>query len=203
MLLALLAAGLVTFVQPVSVKCGGSAVAQTQAAHGPEAARAVLKVSTEDDHAKDTHLCMADYKLEITHSSDQPHTAELLSSDNDWGRKVSIELGGFSQDGKTIVGMFDEGGSSPTQQVFEYSTDDESIRLFDLRRLAASLKPEKCLINAQIVGTLNSGAIVVQLRSGKNCVRTSEWLLNSVNGPMQRLPRHASVQPLYSAKNER
>jgi hypothetical protein len=142
---------------------------------------------------------MADYKLEIMHASDQPHAAELLSSDNDWGRKISIQLGGFSQDGKKIVGMFSEDGSSPTQQVFEYNTDDESIRLFDLRRLAANLKPERCLINAQLVGTLESGAIVIQLRSGKNCVRSGEWMLNSVNGPLQHLPRHASVQALYSA----
>lgn len=199
MLLTLLAAGLVTFVQPVSVACGSSAVAQTQAVRGPDAATAVLKVSTEDDHAKDTHLCMADYKLEITGNSAQPHAAALLASDNDWGRRISIQLGGFSQDGKEILGMFSEGGSSPTQQVFEYSQDDESVRFFDLRKLAANLKPEKCLVNAQIMGTLKSGAVVVQLRSGKNCVRLSEWLLNSVNGPLRHLPRHALVQQLYPA----
>jgi hypothetical protein len=196
----LLAVGLVAFVQPTSVTCGSSAMTQTQLVNGPDGSSAVLKVSTEDDHAKDTHLCMADYKLEITRKSDHPHAAELLSSDNDWGRKISIQLGGFTSDGKRILGMFSEGGASPTQQVFEYSTDDESIRLFDLRRLAAGLKPDKCLINAQIVGTLKDGAIVLQMRSGKNCVQTSEWLLNSVNGPVQRLHKHAAVEGLYSAK---
>ena len=198
-MLLLLAVGLVAFVQPVSVTCGSSAVTQSQAVRGPEAMTAVLKVSTEDDHAKDTHLCMADYKLLITRNSDKPHEADLLASDNDWGRKISIQLGGFSHDGKQVIGMFSESGSAPVKQVFEYNTDDDSTRLFDLRKLAAGLKPEKCLVNAQIIGTLESGAIVVELRSGKNCVRSSQWLLNSVNGPMRHLPRHAAVQELYSA----
>ena len=198
-MLFLLAVGLVAFVQPVSVTCGSSAVTQSQAVRGPDASTAVFKVSTEDDHAKDTHLCMADYKLEITHNSDKPRAADLLSSDNDWGRKISIQLGGFSQDGKKILGMFSEGGSAPVKQVFEYNTEDDSTRLFDLQKFAASLKPEKCLVNAQILGTLESGAIVIELRSGKNCVRSSQWSLNSVNGPMHHLPRHAAVLPLYSA----
>lgn len=202
-MLLLLAVGLVAFVQPTSVKCGGSAVAQTQTVNGPDSSTAVLKVSTEDDHAKDTHLCMADYKLEVVHNSDKPHAAQLLSSDNDWGRKISIQLGGFSSDGKKIVGMFSEGGASPTQQVFEYNTEDDSTRLFDLRRLAAGLKPEKCLINAQILGTLHDGAIVIELRSGKDCLHSSDWLLHSVNGPMQRLHNHADVQALYGAKSAR
>ena len=198
-MLFLLAVGLIAFVQPTSVTCGSSALAQTQLVNGPDGSSAVLKVSTEDDHAKDTHLCMADYKLEVTHKSDQPRAADLLSSDNDWGRKISIQLGGFTSDGKRILGIFSEGGASPIQQLFEYSTDDESIRLFDLRKLAASLKPGKCLINAHIMGTVKSGAIALQMRSGKNCVQTSEWLLNSVNGPMQRLHKHAAVEALYAA----
>jgi hypothetical protein len=105
-MLFLLAVGLVAFVQPVSVTCGSSAVTQSQAVRGSEAMTAVLKASTEDDHAKDTHLCMADYKLEITRNSDKPHEADLLSSDNDWGREISIQLGGFSHDGKQVIGMF-------------------------------------------------------------------------------------------------
>jgi len=198
-MLFLLAVGIVAFVQPVSVTCGSSAVTQSPAVRGPEAVTAVLKVSTEDDHAKDTHLCMADYKLEITRNSDKPHEADLLTSDNDWGRKISVQLSGFSHDGKQVIGMFSEDGSAPVKIVFEYNTGDDSTRLFDLRKLAAGLKPEKCLVNAQIIGTLESGAIVIALRSGKDCVRSSQWSLNSVNGPMHHLPKHAAVLQLYSA----
>jgi hypothetical protein len=198
-MLFLLAVGVVAFVQPVSVTCGSSTVTQSQAVRGPEGVTAVLKVSTEDDHAKNTHLCMADYKLAITRNSDKPHETDLLSSDNDWGRKISVQLGGFSHDGKQVIGMFSEGGSAPVKVVFDYNTSDDSTRLFDLRKLAAGLKPEKCLVNAQIMGTLESGAIVIQLRSRKDCVRSSQWSLNSVNGPMHHIPKHAAVLQLYSA----
>jgi hypothetical protein len=201
MLLEILTAAVVTFTQPVSLTCGSSAVAQTQAVRGPNAMSAVLKASTEDDHAKDTHLCMADYKLEMTRNPDQPQTVDLLLSDNDWERKISIQLSGFSQDGKRVLGMFSEGGTAPLQQVFDYSTDDGSVRLFDLRKLAAHMTA-KCLVNAQIVGTTDGGAIVVDLRSGKDCVHSSRWLLNSVNGPLQHLSKPNSVRELYSSTSK-
>lgn len=201
MLLALLTATVVSFTQPVSLTCGASATAQTVAVHGPEEMGAVLKVSTEDDHAKDTHLCMADYKLLLSHKSEPAKEIEVLTSDNDWSRKISIEVSGFTSDGKKVLGIFSEAGSAPIQQVFEYSADDDSVQLFDLRKFAAHLTGTRCLINAQILGTTESGGIVLQLSSGKYCGTVSRWQLTSVNGPLQRLPRHAAVRDLYSQKN--
>ncbi|HEV2698725.1 MAG TPA: hypothetical protein VGU90_12080, partial [Terriglobales bacterium] len=126
--------GFAALAQPASIKCGNSAVIQSQIAHGPGGSSALLKVSSEDDHAKDTHLCMADYKLELTRGSGQPENIALQSSDNEWGRKISVQLSGFSADGKRIFGMLSEGGASPVQQIFEYSTEDGNVRFFDLDR---------------------------------------------------------------------
>jgi len=170
---------------------------------GPGATVAVLKVSTEDDHSKDSHLCMADYQLVITQSSaDKPTMVDLLSSDDEWGRSVAIQLSGFSHDGKRILGMFSEGIDTPMQQVFEYNTDDGLVRSFDLPKLAGHLTTKKCLMNTQIIGTSENDAIVIQLRSGKYCAHTSRWLLNSAKGPLRRFPKRASVLELYGASSD-
>lgn len=159
----------------------------------------MLKVSSEDDHAKDTHLCMANYRLLIAQHSGEPKDVDLLSSDNDWGRKISIQLSGFSQDGTKIFGTFSEAGAAPVQQVFEYNTTDGNVRLFDLPQLAAHSAPAKCIALTQIIGTTESGAIVLQLRSGKYCANTRRWLLNSVKGPLRPAPKHVRIQELYTS----
>jgi hypothetical protein len=95
--------------------------------------------------------------------------------------------------------MFSEGSANPVQQVFDYNTDDGNVRSFDLRKLAAHATPTKCLSHAQIVGTVESGGIVIQLKSGKYCENSSRWILNSASGPLQHLSKSASVQDLYGS----
>ena len=199
MLLGIVVAGWLALAQQASLTCSNVATAQTKPVSGPGATVSVLKVSTEDDHSKNAHLCMADYRLLINRNSDQPQSVDLLSSDDDWGRSLSIQLSGFSHDGKRILGMFSEGSAHPVQQVFDYSTEDGNVRSFDLRKLAAHAAPTRCLSKAQVVGTVESGGIVVQLKSGKYCENSNRWILNSDSGPLQRLSKRASVQDLYGS----
>jgi hypothetical protein len=203
MLLGIVAAGWFAVVQQASLTCSNIATAQTQPVRGPAGTVAVLKVSTEDDHSKDSHSCMADYQLVITRdSTSKPELAELFLSDSDWGRSLSLQLSGFSHDGKRILGIVAEGGATPMQQVFDYSTDDGLVRSFDLPKLAGHLTTKKCLMNTQIIDTSENGAIVIQLRSGKYCAHTSRWLLNSQKGPLRRVPKKALVVELYGASGD-
>jgi hypothetical protein len=184
-------------LQPVLITCQNAATVNTQTVAGPNAT-AILKASAEDDHAKGTHLCMADYQLLITRADGtQPPPVEVLSSDNDWGRNISIQLSGFSHDGKRILGIVRESGSTPVQQVFDYNTDDGTVRLFDLIKLVARRAPTKCLASAEILGTTESGAIVSRLSTGKHCTNSNRWLLNSVYGPLRLASKHTSILALY------
>lgn len=203
MLLGIVVAGWLALVQQASLTCSNIATAQTQSVRGPAGTAAVLKVSTEDDHSKNSHLCMADYQLLITQNAgDKPTAVDLISSDDEWGRSLSIQLSGFSHDGKRILGMFSEGSATPVQQVFDYNTEDGNVLSFDLQKLAAHATPTKCLSKAQIVGTVESGGIVIQLKSGKYCENSSRWILNSARGPLRHLSKRASVQDLYSSDSD-
>lgn len=186
-------------LQPTLTTCQNAATVKTQSVAGPNAT-AVLKVSSEDDHAKDTHLCMADYQLVITRADGpQPPPVDVLSSDNDWGRNISVQLSGFSHDGKRILGIVREGGTTPVQQVFDYNTDDGTVRLFDLIKLVGHRAPTRCLASAEILGTTESGAIVSRLSTGKHCTNSSRWLLNSVYGPMRPASKHTTILELYKS----
>jgi hypothetical protein len=84
------------------------------------------------------------------------------------------------------------------QQIFEYNTEYGNVRLFDLPKLAAHNVPAKCVAHSEVLGTTESGAIVIQLRSGKYCAHTSRWLLNSQKGPLRRVSKRTAVHALYS-----
>jgi hypothetical protein len=121
--------------QKAAMECAdaGAAIAsaETDPAHGPSGATAVLKVSTSDDHSKDSHDCNADYKLAVTPSAGgAPVEVNFLASDGDYGRSLSPRLAGFSQDGKRVLGILAEGGN------------DAVVRLPRQRRPGGDRRPQ-------------------------------------------------------------
>jgi hypothetical protein len=196
-MLGIFIAGWLALAHHASIECANNFGVQTQAVNGPNRV-AVLKASTEDDHSKNSHSCLATYQLMITPTTGgAPSQVEVLESDSDWGRNISLQLGGFTQDGKRILGMLTEGGTTPMQQVFDYNTDDGTVRLFDMLKLGSHVAPSKCLAGAEVVGTVQSGAIMARLNTGKRCSNVSRWLLNSVYGPLRRAPKRASILGFY------
>jgi hypothetical protein len=198
MLLLVFLAGWLVPAQQASLICANVAATQTQPVRGPAAISAVLQVSSEDDHSKDTHLCMADFSLVIMRPSKEPLVVSLLSSDGEWNRSLSILLSGFSHDGKRIFGVLSEGGAYPTEQLFDYNTINGSVSLLDMRKQMAHHAPTKCPTAAGIIGTTKGGAVVVQLTSEGHCQPGGRWLFNSAKGRLQRLARGTSVIDLYS-----
>jgi hypothetical protein len=111
MLLPILFATLILPAWQASTHCVDSgadtATTQTQPLSGPGGASAVLKVSTADDHSKNSHECMAEYQLGFTPAGGgAPVYVDLIASDADYDRIISLRLYGFSQDGKTSLRNF-------------------------------------------------------------------------------------------------
>jgi hypothetical protein len=62
----LIAAWLAPAVQ-ISMACAGNAVAvESQPVAGPSGVKVVLKVSSEDDHSKNSHQCLATFELLVS-----------------------------------------------------------------------------------------------------------------------------------------
>jgi hypothetical protein len=206
MLLILLAA-LAFTVEQASLNCADTganiASTQTRPLRGPEGTVAFLKISTADDHSKNSHLCSAEYQLLLTRgAANDPFVVGLLTSVGDYNRTLSVQLGGFSKDGKRVFGILSEGGQYQSAIVFEYDIADGNVQLIDLKKQFAQVVGRKCSATFGVAGTADNGAIVLELTSANGCLPNSRWLIASANGPAQPLPHGAPVVSLLGSAVE-
>ena len=194
----LLALSLVPTLQ-VHMNCsdGGEhpANAQTQPLHGPGGASVILRISSSDDHSKESHECMAHYQLVISPANGSESEVDLNASDGDYGRRLSAHVDGFSEDGKLILGVLDE-GPDPLTLLFVYESTSQPVKLIDLREAFASLLPKSCPASFRVAGTRGPREIVLSLGPG-NCASGGNWILNLDNNHVSRLSDGTSFQKLY------
>jgi hypothetical protein len=174
MLLTRLLSAMLATAPPVSMNCadGGASLAaiQTQTVRGPSGMAAILRVSSSDDHSKNDHLCAAEYRLLVTRSEkSDPLAVDLLTSDDDYGRSLTLLLDRFSHDGKRIFGVFFEGGKHPAATLFDYNTSNGKVQLVDLRKQFGQTLNAKCNTTFEVIGTTEAGAIVLELGSPQRC----------------------------------
>jgi hypothetical protein len=191
--------------QKAAMECAdtGAAIAsaETQPVRGPSGATAVLKVSTSDDHSKDSHDCNADYKLAVTPSAGgSPVEVDFLASDGDYGRSLSLRLAGFSQDGKRVLDILAEGGKYPTMLLFDYHGSNAPVAIVDLKMQFARVSTPGCIETLEVIGTSASGAIVLESISEKACGSSRRWLVDDAGDKARPLPPGGSIQGLYGSK---
>jgi hypothetical protein len=199
MLLLILLAAALAPSQQASLECANIASAQTEPVAGPAGASAVFKLTTEDDHSKNSHLCNAEYQLLISGAAGTPHVVDVLTSNGDWGRSLSLHLSGFSQDGKRVFGIFTEGGKYPLTMVFDSHASDEIAQLIDITKQFKSIMSADCSASFEVIGTTPPGAIVLELNSAKPCGSSRRWLVDSSGKKPQPLSQGTAVSPLYNA----
>jgi hypothetical protein len=175
MVAVILLALALTAPQKASLECANIAAAQTPPVAGPGGATAVLKVSTEDDHSKNSHECNAEYQLLLSAGGGASHVAYVLTSDGDWGRPLSLRLSGFSQDGKRLFGILAEGGKYPYTMAFDYHAGDENAQIIDITKLFKPVMSAACSSSFEVIGTTGTGAIVLELNLAKPCGPSRRW----------------------------
>jgi hypothetical protein len=203
--LILLAASLLPS-QQASMECvdtgANIAATETQAVRGPAGATALLKVSTADDHSKNSHDCNADYKLVVTPATGgAPVESDFLASEGDYGRTLSLRLAGFSQDGKRVIGILAESGKYPTMFLFDYHEGGGPVQIVDLKMQFARVAPPGCIQTLEVIGTTASGAIVVESNSEKACGSSRRWLVDAAGSKARPLPPSASILGLYESNS--
>jgi hypothetical protein len=205
MLFSILLAVSLLPAQQASVHCvdtgAETAASQTQPLRGPGGVSAALKVSTADDHNKNSHDCNAEYQLLIIPAgAGAPAVVDLLTSDGEYDRIISLRLDGFSQDGKRVFGVLSEVGKYPATTLFAYSTADGQVQLMDLRKPFAHLMAAKCRTTFDVIGTTAAGTIALELSSTEKCSPNTRWVVNPAGGSPQPIPQAASILDLYKSK---
>ena len=174
---------------------------ETQPVRGPGGATAVLKVTTADDHSKNSHDCNADYKLVFTGAAGAaPVEVDVIESDAEYGRSLSLQLAGFSEDGKHVFGILSEGGKYTTTFLFDYHAGDAQAQIVDLKMQFARVAPPGCVQTLAVIGTTKSGAIVVESNSDKACGARRRWFVDPTGSKAQPLSPGASILRLYESK---
>ena len=187
-----------------SMDCAGIASVHTREVpspvFGPEAVVTFLRIYSEDDHAKNAHLCKAEYQLIILPFVGQSaEIVQLFSSDGDWGRRLTAHIDGFSRDGKRIFGViFESGGYSA---VFGYSRTTRRTSLIDLRDAARNLEASKCGTGFTVAGTTQTGGIVLEPRTTDQCRENRRWILDPSTGKLQPHQQGKSFETLYGVSN--
>lgn len=202
MMLTLLAGALLLPAQVASMPCANITATQTQAVRGREGTTAVLKVSSEDDHSKNSHDCKAEYQLFMMPGrAGTPVVVDILRTDAGWDRNLSLRLNGFSQNGQRVFGVLSEDGTFPSTTLFDYDTADGELRLVDLKKRFAHIAAAKCTATFDVIGTTAAGTIVLELNFTKCPAPNGRWLLSPAGEKVQRLPPDASFVSLYEFRS--
>jgi hypothetical protein len=179
------------------------AAAESQPVAGPGGVKVVLKVSSEDDHSKNSHQCLATFELLVSSGGGEAQVVDLNMSDDDYGRSLTLDLSGFSRDGGRILGIMSEGGKYPSATLFEYEVGKGPAKLVDLRAQLPGIGGKRCDARFQVMGTIEGGGIVVDVagdeKSEKPCKGAGKWVFEAFGHRPKRLADGVKAAGLYGA----
>jgi hypothetical protein len=157
-----------------------------------------LSVSSSDDHSKNLHGCMATYELVITAPGGQSHSEVLARSDDDeWGRDLSIWISGFSHNGDHVFGGLAERGQHPMTWLLDYDLTRRIAQLPDLEQQFKTAAVARCGAKFVVIGTTDTGGVVLELQPSATCPTASRWVVNPSNATALPLARGASFSTLH------
>jgi hypothetical protein len=162
----------------VSFTCGVSD-AQTSVRRSSAGYTAVLKVHSEDDHGKNTHLCGADYTLQATRPDGTALApSSILYSDDAWNRPIDFRIEGFSPDGHTVFALIseDKHPSSIDAVQFDMASGRKLKDVFLDGHFTSSLSPA-CAATLYIAGLSPAGLMVLASSRKDGCSADQLWEL--------------------------
>ena len=183
-----------------SVDCSNVADTETRSRTGQGGVVAVLRVNTHDDHMKDSHQCMAEYHLHITLPDGHEEATDtgygFTNSIDEWGRRISVHLDGFSNDGQHVFGVISEGGKYASVQVFDFKRGGPHVEIAVQQGLS-HLKAVRCGTSFAVAGTTDAGEIVLEPNTTNQCRIDHHWVLDRA-GKLRDATKNDSFLPLYS-----
>jgi hypothetical protein len=141
---------------------------------------------------------MAQYQLSVLpDGGGEAAVADILTSYGDWGRKLSLHLDGFTQDGKRVFGSISESGRAPDSTLFEFHPADSKVQLFDIAKARRQVPASKCGTEVAVSGITDAGDIVIGPDPPSRCA--NRWLFDPATSMLRRLPEGKAVIALFGA----
>jgi hypothetical protein len=177
---------LMLFLQPAAVQSSGPGVltcgvrdAQTVPLRSRAGFTAMLKMHSEDDHSKNSHLCEADYALQLSRPAGSANPPfEFYGGDDDWDRPITFRIDGFSQDGHDVFVVILDGAYPGSVYTMDYDMSSGSIaRDVSLDRHFTRRLSRACAATLHIAGT-SAGLMVLGSTAKDGCRRAELWQLS-------------------------
>ena len=168
-------------IQPlstVSVTCGVRD-AQTPKLRSSAGFTAVLKMHSEDDHAKNSHECEASYTLQATRPDGTVLAPfDLGSSIDAWDRPITIRIEGFTPDGHAVFAFISENEHPESIEAvqFDMSTGRKLKDVLLDSHFTRRLSPV-CAATLHIVGLSPAALMVLGSSQKDGCDVSRLWEL--------------------------
>jgi hypothetical protein len=128
-----------------------------------------------DDQSKNSHLCEADYGLQISRpdgSANPPF--DLFGSDDDWDRPIAFRIDGFSRDGHHVFVVILDGAYPGSVDAIDYDmssgSHQEKFFSIDISRAASA-------VPVPFAGISPKGLMVLGPSAKNGCPRAELWQL--------------------------
>lgn len=183
MLLSLVALSFFAQAAQVSpLECGNVTDAQTTPLRSPSGTMVVFKIHTEDDHAKNAHLCQADFSIVVTSPNGSTHdSSNFMGSDDAWGRPILAMPQGFSPNSTFAYFLVVEGvGKNLGITAIEYdlrSFREHYVYLSYSHNALLRGLPTQCVGTLRLAGTTVNGRMVLATSRSQECQQESYWEL--------------------------
>jgi hypothetical protein len=136
-------------------------------------------MQSDDDHFKNSHLCMTEYTLEISRPDGSSKSFQILDSDDEWGRPLTFRVEGFSSDGRLVLVLLIEGNYPESLQAIEFDmSPGHSVKSVILGRPFTGRLSRDCAASLHIVGTSPAGYLVLGTEEKDGCIRAERWQLS-------------------------
>ena len=174
-----------------SAECGNLVDAQTDARRSKQGTTVVLKMHAEDDHAKDSHMCMSNYSFAVTRADGTSLHQDITSVDDSYGRAIKFWIDGFANAGQRVIATI----LDPAYTIIDYDlrtgkTSELDIAPSFLNRLGNACR------NAVRVSGVSRGGYVVVSTGGAGCGPVKRWRMEP--GLLVRgIQQHAKMEPLH------
>jgi hypothetical protein len=174
------------FLQPAAVQSSGPGGltcgvrdAQTAPLRSSAGFTAMLKMHSEDDHSQNSHLCEADYSLQISRPDGSANLPfDVLGDDDDWDRPIAFRIDGFSRDGHHVFVVILDGAYPGSIYTMDYDMSSGSrSREVSLDRHFTRRLSLACAATLHIAGISPKGLMVLGSSAKDGCPRGELWQL--------------------------
>ncbi len=188
-------------------RCDNAQYKQTDAVRNASGVAVVLRMHTDDDHAKQLHWCASEYELRITHADGSTvETGWDNGNEAEWNRPMDFRVEGFSGDGERAVTLVREGGSDPMVEVLVFGLAERTAGADAAYTLSSGFLRSlgaMCVASLQVKGLTKDGQVVIATNPEGGCGRQTAWKISSQRNARGanltvRLPTGVAVIPLQS-----